>query len=1060
VVALAIAVVLYGLYVLTRAKFEVFPEFSPTQVVIQTEAPGLSAELVETLVSQSIENAVAGVVGLQLLRSQSIPGLSVVTIVFDEGSDIYRNRQLTAERLATIAGKLPAGVVPKVTPLTSSASTVLGVGITSTTRSLVELRTVADTLIKPHLLQASGVADVNVFGGKLRQWQIQAKPEQLLRFGLSLNDLSEAARRASAVAGTGYIENQNQRIIVNVDAQALDPRSLEQVVVAAAAEGARPITLGEVARVVEAPAPSISAAAINSVPGVFFMVQGQLGTDTRVATQRLQRALDEIETVLKQQGIELHRDLFRPADFIDTAVNNVRRDLLIGSALVVGILFVFLFNLRTAMISAAAIPVSLIAAVIILDAFGMSLNIMVLGGLAIALGEVVDDAIIDTENIFRRLRENRLLTQPRPAQHVVFDASLEVRSSVVYATFIVALVFVPLLTLGGIAGKLFSPLGLAYILAILASLVVALTLTPALAYLLLTRKDLHAKDPPLIAWLQPGYRRALAWVERHPVAIIFSVGLVLAAGVGMLPLFGGEFIPPLKEGHYIVHMTTVPGTSEQESLRIGQRVAQRIGAIRGVRSVVQWVGRAESGADTFGTHYSEFEVEIGQLPGADQRRIYREMRAALGELGQAKPAAAPVGSATQGGSQQDGDKDDDDEHPAARDGAQAGGAGFMGANFAVNTFLTDRIGETIAGYAAPVVVNVFGSDLDLLDRDVRQVAGLLSEVRGAQDVQLLAPPGAPQLNIRLRHDKLAMLGLAPLDVLDAVRTVYDGMPVGQVYLANQVVDVVVTLDPAKRIDIMRAGAVPLRARGGKLSTLAEVADIAQVNGRYKVLHEGGKRLQTVTAGVRNRDVESFVAEFLRRAGTLRLSPGNYISVTGAAEAQRQAREDLIVHSALAAVGIFLLLYIAFNNLRNLVITFVNLPFALVGGVAAVLAAGGWVSLGSLVGFVTLFGITLRNSIMLVAHYQHLVQNEGASWDAATAQRGAQERLPSILMTALVTALGLLPLALGSGEPGREIEGPMASIIVGGLVTSTLLNLLVLPTLLLHFGRFNKQRFVP
>ncbi len=1059
-VALAVAVVLYGLYVLTRAKFEVFPEFSPTQVVIQTEAPGLSAELVETLVSQPIESAVSGVVGLQLLRSQSIPGLSVVTIVFDEGLDIYRNRQLTTERLATLAGKLPAGIVPKVTPLTSSASTVLGVGITAKTRSLVELRTVADTLIKPHLLQASGVADVNVFGGKLRQWQIQAQPEHLLRFGLSLAELIEAARRATGVAGTGYIENQNQRIIVNVDAQALDPRSLEHVVVGlASGEGARPITLGEVARVVEAAAPSISAAAINSVPGVFFMVQGQLGADTRVVTERLQQALNEIDGVLARQGIELHRDLFRPADFIDTAVKNVRRDLLIGSALVVGILFLFLFNLRTAVISAAAIPVSLIAAVIILEAFGMSLNIMVLGGLAIALGEVVDDAIIDTENIFRRLRENRLLAQARPAHQVVFDASLEVRSSVVYATFIVALVFVPLLTLGGIAGKLFSPLGLAYILAILASLVVALTLTPALSFLLLTGKDAQAKDPPLIAWLQPGYRRTLAWIERHPVAIIFSVGLVLAAGVGMLPLFGAEFIPPLKEGHYIVHMSTVPGTSEQESLRIGQRVAQRIGAIRGVRSVVQWVGRAESGADTFGTHYSEFEVEIGQLPGADQRRIYREMRAALGEIeaGEEDDAAAEK-SVVKGNEPALAEDDEASAAAAPKSENLQQAQGFLGVNFAINTFLTERIGETIAGYAAPVVVNVFGTDLDLLDRDVRQVAGVLAEVRGAQDVQLLAPPGAPQLNIRLRPEKLRALGLAPLDVLDAVRTVYDGMPVGQVYQAGQVIDLVVTLDAAKRTDLTRAGTLALRARTGRMVTLADVADIAQTNGRYKVLHEGGKRLQTVTASVRNRDVEAFVDDLRQRLRSVRLSAGNYVAVTGAAQAQRQAREELLVHSSLAAVGIFLLLYIAFNNLRNLVITFVNLPFALVGGVAAVLATGGWVSLGSLVGFVTLFGITLRNSIMLVSHYQHLVQNEGAPWNAATAQRGAQERLPSILMTALVTALGLLPLALGSGEPGREIEGPMATIIVGGLITSTILNLLVLPTLLLHFGRFSKQLF--
>jgi Cu/Ag efflux pump CusA len=518
IVALALTVVVYGLFTLSRAHLDVFPEFSPAQVVIQTEAPGLSAELVETQVSQPIENALAGLPGLQSLRSQSIPGLSVVHVFFPEGSDIYRNRQVAAERLSALAQQLPHGIVPAITPLTSSASTVLGVGLTSDKRSLMELRSLVDWTVRPHLLSVTGVAEVNVFGGDIRQWQIQTDAEKLRRYGLALEDVVAAARKATGMAGTGFVKTPNQHILLQADAQPGSPEDVARALLAYR-EG-RAVRIGDVATVVEDAAPSIGAAAIDGKPGVFLMVQGQLGSNTHAVTQDLEAALAELKPLLDREQVKLHPNLFRPANFIETAVRNVQRDILIGSALVVVVLFLFLFNTRTAIICATAIPVSLLAAVLVLDYFGVSLNIMVMGGLAIALGEVVDDAIIDTENIFRRLRLNRAVALPRPVEDVVLDASVEVRSSVVYATFIVGLVFVPLLTLGGVAGKLFAPLGLAYIFAILASLVVAVTLTPALCRLLLADAELKSADPPFVRWLRPRYLGLLSMIVRASCRVI------------------------------------------------------------------------------------------------------------------------------------------------------------------------------------------------------------------------------------------------------------------------------------------------------------------------------------------------------------------------------------------------------------------------------------------------------------------------------------------------------------------------------------------------------------
>lgn len=1024
-IGLALLVIVYGAYSLTQSDLNVFPEFSPTQVVIQTESPGLSASLVEKLVTQPIENVISGAIGIKSLRSQSIPGLSIITVIFQDKSDIYRNRQIVAEHLNMLGSQLPPGIVPNITPLTSSASTVMGIGVTSDKLSLMQLRTLVDWHLTPHLMAIPGVADINVYGGEVRQFQIKIDPRKLMLYQLNVQDVVNAASRATGVRGAGYIQNDNQRIIVNSQGQTTTPQQLANITLLR--KLGRTIRISDVAEVAEGAAPSISAAAINGHPAVYLSVQGQLGANVYALTKLLERKLADIKPSLTAQKVTLHEGLFRPANFIETAIHSLRTDILIGSFLVVLVLFAFLFNVRTAVISATAIPLSLLTAIVVLYQYGVGLNIMVLGGLAIALGEVVDDAIIDTENIFRRLRENRLLAQPLPAAQVVFRASMEVRSSVVYATIIVALVFLPLVTLSGVAGKLFAPLGYAYISAILASLVVALTLTPALCYALLANAPLQNEDSPVLRWLKQRYVKLLYHIEHRYQMILMTSFICITLGLAILPLFRSQFIPALREGHYILHMTTVPGTSEVQSLKLGNQVTKVLLEIPGVKSVAQWIGRAPNAADTFGTHYSEFEVEIGTVSGKEQARIYHDIREELA-----------------------GEAEDDDDDGKAE-------LGFVGANFAINTFLTERIEETISGYASGLVINIFGQDLDALDRDAQKVANLLGSIRGVRDIMVQSPPETPEIVIRLKQEKLALWGLQPVDVLDTVKACYEGVPVNHVFMGNRSVGVSVLLNDASRDDIADMRNIPIFNPEGQMLKLSDVAYVAQEGGRSKILHSGAKRIQTITANITGRD-QALLLEDIRSTlhKKLQLNSGNYLEFSGEAEANAQSRQDLIIHSLVAGVAIFLMLYIAFGRLRNLMLTFANLPFALIGGVVATFFTGGWISVGTLVGFVTLFGITLRNSIMMVSHFQHLVDVEGYEWNLDTCIRGASERLPSVLMTALVTALGLLPLAIGSGEPGREIEGPMATIIVGGLISSTILNLLILPTIMLHFGRFEKS----
>lgn len=1008
--ALALLLAIYGAFVLRDARYDVFPEFAPPQVMIQTEAPGLAPEQVELLVTQPVENAVHGVAGVSRLRSQSIQGLSVITVTFEPDSDIFRDRQNLSERLGGLAGQLPAGVqAPSMSALTSSVSTALVAAMTSKARTMMELRTLADWTVKPRLLAVPGVAKVSVFGGEVKQVQVQILRDRLVKYGLTIGEVLEATRKALGIRGAGFIEDSNQRIVLRAEAPSEKTAVLAATVLRR--EGGANLTLADVAEVREAPEPPVGAATFNGQPAVQLMVSEQYGADTVAVTQGLEQAMAELRPRLQAEGVELTPDVFRPASFIEAATRNVKESLLIGAALVVVVVALFLDNWRTSAIALAAIPLSLLAAVAVLVERGVSLNTMTLGGLAIAIGLLVDDAIIVVENVHRRLRLNAAQAQPEPVPRVVLLATLEVRSAVVYATLAIGLVFLPVLTLPGLAGRLFAPLATSYLLATMASLVVAITVTPALCLTLLPGNGQDEREARVAHALKAGYSRLLAAVERRWQMVVAGAVALTVATVAALSWLGGDFLPELREGHYIIHVSALPGTSLAESLRLGDGITRRLRAIAQVRAVGQRMGRAEQADDTWGPHYSEIDVDLKPMSSEKE----------------AEAAEAAIRQAL--------------EHTP-------------GIAFSVKTFLTERVEETLSGYTAAVAVSVYGQDLDTLDAEARRVAELLGSVPGATDVHIEAPPGTPEIAIRLRPEALAHWGLSPAEVLDAAQTAFQGIEAGQVHDGNRVFNVSVVLAPGERRGIDDVQALRIRTPEGTMVRLDQVADVYASSGRYAVLRSGGRRVQTITSNVAGRDVASFVSEAQRLiAREVKLAPGDYVEFTGAAQAQAQAARKLLLHSLVAAAAITLMLWLAQRRIRNVALTLLNMPFALSGGVLALALAGGGITLGALVGFVTLFGISLRNAVMLISHYESLTLVEGQSWDADTAWRGAAERLVPILMTALATALGLLPLALGSGAPGREIEGPMALVILGGLLTSTALNLLLLPGLALRFGKF-------
>lgn len=1012
VIVMGLCLLVFGVYSLNRVKYDVFPEFAMPQVSVRTNAPGLSPEQVEIMVTQPIENAINGVAGMRSLRSASIQGLSVITASFDPASDVERDRQIVAERLGGASRQLPSMVgEPEITPFTSSTSIVLVAGLTSPARSAMDMRGEVEWTIRPRLLAVEGVSKVAIFGGESRSLQIQLHPDRMIALGLGLDEVLAAARAATGAMGAGFVDTANQHLVIETHGQS---PSLDDIKSTVIGDRGPVVTLGSVADVAWSALPMEGAATIHGQPGVQFEVSGQYGANTVEVARRVEAALAEMRPGLEREGYVVHGDLFRPARFIDMSLGNVSLSLLMGGVLVIGVILVFLMDIRAAAASCMAIPLSLFSSILGLHVLGYTLNAMTLGGLAIAIGVVVDDAVIDVENIYRRLRENRAAGSPRPAMAVVLDACMEVRSSVLYATLAVILVVFPVISLSGLAGRLFAPLGISYALAVIASLVVAFTVTPALSMEFFGRRTLRADDPPLIRWCKSLYRWVLRRVLPHPKITVVSVAGLTLMGALVLPMLGASFIPQLQEGHFILHMSALPGTSLQESQRMGTQVTKVLMSIPHIRSVSQRIGRAEMADDVMGTHYSEFEVDLKPGSTQSEQRVQADVRKALAEM--------------------------------------------PGVNFAINTFLAERVEETLSGFTASVVINVYGPDLAVLDAKAEEISRVVSGIKGAADVQLPSPTGMPQVSVRLRHHDLRRWGLTVVDAMEAIRIAFQGEEVGRYFDGARNFPITVILPADQRHHVGQLAALPLRSSTGLVVRLGQVADITEESGRFQISHERAQRLQTIVANVTGRDQESFVREAKAKVESQVFLPtGTYVQFTGEAEAQAQARHDLAFNTALAGVGIVLLLAVITGSGANLLLVLTNLPFAFVGGVAAVLVSGGVMSLGSMVGFVALFGITLRNSILMIAHYERLVNEEGRPWGIETAMEGALDRLVPIMMTSLVTALGVMPLALSLHQAGHEIEGPMAIVILGGLLTSMALNLVILPTMAVRFGRFAVDR---
>ncbi|TLZ22023.1 MAG: efflux RND transporter permease subunit [Gammaproteobacteria bacterium] len=1022
VCVLAGMLALYGVLVLARAKYDVFPEFVPPQAAVQTEAPGLVAEQVELLVTLPIEQAISGASGVQVVRSETISGLSVVTVVFQENLDPYRARQIVAEALGQVTARLPLGVKPpKLEPLTSSTMDLLKLGFVSEALSPMQLRDLVQWTIRPRLLAVPGVARATLYGGDERQLQVQVEPRELNARDLAFGDVVAAVRSATGVRGGGFIETPNQRVLIESRGQTLDVAALGAAVVPAASAApatlaapatpaapawtAPPLRLRDFATVTDGVAPKFGDTLIMGRPGVLLNLSSQYGANTLIVTRAVEAALAELAPALRSRSVTLYPGLHRPANFIENALAGIRLDVLLGAVLITLVLFLFLRDLRSVAVTFVSIPLALLAAVIVVDAVGWTINTMTLGGLAVALGVVVDDAIIGVENIVRRLRGTH--AHGLEAREVIHNATVEVRAPVVYATFVVVLVLAPMLLLSGLQGSFFAPLAASFSLATLASLLVALTVTPAAAWLLLRRTEPHAEA----AWLTRLKDRHEALLRRwsaFPRRVIIGSALVTLLAAAALPLFGSELMPPFREGHFVVQAYATPGTSLTAMRALGARVARDLLAIPGIVTVEQTMGRAESGEDTWEPNRSEFHVELGRMSGRAEEATQAAIRAAL------------------------------QHYPSLRT--------------EVLTFLGDRLSESLSGEVAPVAVNVFGPDLDELDRVADEIAAVARTVPGASDVQVQAPSGAPFLRVDLRPEQLGQYGFTAADVLDTVETAYQGTTAAQVYDANKVIDLTVRLPPAERVDPEAIGQLLVRTANGVTVPLKDLATLSLTEGRTGIMHEGARRRQVVTLNPTTSDIGGFVARLQKAvARRVQLPPTVYLDFAGAASGERQARHELLVHSGLAALGIMLLLSLAFRDARSVLLILATAPFALVGGVLAVALTGATLSIGSLVGFVTLFGIVARNAILLIAHLGHLLAVEGAQWSLPTVLRSTRERLVPILMTALVTALGLLPLALGSGEAGREVQGPMASVILGGLATSTLMTLVVLPILIWRFG---------
>ena len=1014
VVGFAALLVAWGGWVLVHLPVDVFPDLNKPTVSILTEAPGLAPEDVEVIVSTPIELALSGAPGITRVRSVSGVSLSIVFAEFDWTTDVFQARQLVSERLQLARERLPETLTPAMSPVSSLMGEILLVGLQSEggRTSPMDLRTLADVTLRRRLLAIPGVSQVTPIGGQVKQVQVLLDPLKLQAASVTLGDVERAVALAQGNTTGGFLDSRGRELLVRNVARTAN---VEDIAATAVTENAGvPVTLADLGTVVVGARAARGDAGLNAAPAVVVAVSKQPGASTLELTRNIERELESVRRSLPPD-VEL-TVIFRQASFISAAIGNVKAALRDGAILVVLVLFLFLMNLRTTLITLTAIPVSIVVAGLVFHAFDLSINTMTLGGLAIAIGELVDDAIVDVENVLRRLSQNRLAAVPRPVLRVIYEASSEVRSSIVYATVLVVLVFLPLFALSGMEGRLFAPLGLAYIVSILASLVVSLTLTPALCALLLPRaKALDRKQhgSRFVQWLQARDRELLRLTLPHSGMVIAGTAVLVVAAAAAVPFLGREFLPPFNEGTATVNIVGTPGISLTESDKLGAVAEKLLLTVPEVRTTGRRTGRAEMDEHAEGVHYSEIDVDFSSS-ARSREEILNDVRGKLTQL--------------------------------------------PGVFTSVGQPISHRLDHVLSGVRAQVAIKIFGPDLDTLRAKAEEVRRVVVGVRGAVDVGVEAQVLIPQLVVRPRRDAVARLGLAPGALAGALETALGGRVVGEVLDGQAVHELVVRYQEGERNTIEALRATLVDIPGGRRAPLGDVADVIETTGPNQINHENGQRRIVVSSNVSGRDLVGTVKEMREKVGAIAFPSADYaVEFGGQFESQRTASRRIALLSLVSLAAMFMVLYTHFGSVPIVLQVLVNIPLALVGAVVGVALTGGTFSIASLVGFITLTGIASRNTIMMISHYIHLVKHEGERIDEAMVVRGSVERLVPVLMTALTAGLSLVPLALAAGEPGKEILHPVAVVILGGLVSSTLLDVVVTPAVFWRFGRKSLER---
>jgi CzcA family heavy metal efflux pump len=1013
VMAIGVSLMYFGIDRLREMPVDVFPEFAPPRIEVQTICLGLAAAEVEAQVTVPLENALMGVPGIDVMRSKSVAQLSSIMMILKPGADELQARQMVTERVAIATPSLPIWASPPfMMPPLSAASRMMKIGITWPDQSVMDLSMLAYWKLRQRILRVPGVANIQMYGEQLKMVQVEVDPERLAQLEVTLEEVQEAVSDAldvgllrysngAFIGQGGFVETPNQRMALGFIITAATPETLARSPITT--RDGRRFLLSEIADVVYGPQGMIGDAIINDGPGLMLIVEKFPWGNTLEITRGVEAAIEEMKPGLP--GVEIDTTIFRPATYIEDSIDNLSLSLLLGAVLVVLVIAAFLYEWRTAIVCCIALPLSLLAAGLVLYAMGASLNTMMLAGLVIALGCVVDDAIVDVENIVRRLRQYRSEGSDRSTASIIYEASLEVRAPIIHATLIVVVAVVPVLFLHGLAGSFFRPLIQAYVLAMLASLVVALTVTPALCLILLRDSSLETRESPLTVWLGRWYARLLQPMTRSPLPAYVMVGVIALAGVGTWRLLGHSLLPDFRERDFLMHWVTDPSTSHPEMLRITTRASRELRAIPGVRNFGAHIGQAFQTDEVYGVHFGENWISIDR--NVDYDRTY----AAVNEVVE----------------------------------------GYPGLYRDLQTYLKERIREVLTGAGEAIVVRISGPDLEVLREKAEEVRHALSDVPGLARLYKEIMVEIPHIQVQMDMDRARPYGLKPGDLRRASARLMAGEEMGDIYIEGRTYDVQVWTPPRLRHNVEAYRQMLFDTPSGQRVRLGEVADVQILPTPDSIKRENGSRRIDVKANLGNRDLAAVAADVEARLQQIDWPLGYHAVLTGEIVELRAARTRLLIFSVLAAAGIFLLLHVSLRSWRLAALSFLTLPSALVGGVLAAYAADGVISLGSLVGFLTVLGIAARNGILMIDHFQHLERYEGEKFGIGLVLRGAGERLRPILMTAGTTGLAILPLVIYGNLPGHEIEYPMAVVILGGLVTSTLLNLFVVPALYLRFG---------